>query len=378
MDFSILIEIQVASPTPATERQAFHDAVAQAMLADELGYHCVWAVEHHGLYEYSHCSAPEVLLAYIAARTQRIRLGHAVTLTPHRYNHPLRVAERVAVLDILSGGRVNWGSGKSASRTEQGTFEIDRDTLDGEWREALEMIPRMWASDVFEWEGTHYHIPPTPVIPKPVQRPHPPIFAACSRMESVVLAGQLGVGSLNFSAGTDEYLAEKVQAYRSAIATSTATGRRLNNRFACTPTALVLDDDREACAFGFRGARFFTEGLGTYFFSPTRVVGELDINRNPLTPAELDDAMASRKRPGAQLVSVIGDPAAARESVARFAAAGVDELILVMQLGTVPQEIVMRSLRTFAEQVMPAFTSSGIRPGIPAAAARRSTASPGR
>ncbi len=378
MDFSILIEIQIASPTPAAERQAFHDAVAQATLADELGYHCVWAVEHHGLYEYSHCSAPEVLLAFIAARTQRIRLGHAVTLTPHRYNHPLRVAERVAVLDILCGGRVNWGSGKSASRTEQGTFEVNREQLDSEWREALEMIPRMWASDVFEWEGTHYHIPPTPVIPKQVQRPHPPIFAACSRMESVVLAGSLGVGSLNFSAGTDEYLAEKVQAYRSAIATSTATGRRLNNRFACTPTALVLDDDREACAYGFRGARFFSEGLGTYFFSPTRVVGELDINRNLLTASELDDAMASRTRPGAQLVSVIGDPAAARASVARFAAAGVDELILVMQMGTVPQEIVMRSLRTFAEQVMPAFSQGGTPPGIPAAATRQSLASPGR
>ena len=356
MQFSLLIELQIATPTPATERQLFHDVVAQAVLADELGYHCVWAVEHHGLYEYSHCSAPEVLLGYIAARTSRIRLGHAVTLTPHRYNHPLRVAERVAVLDILSNGRVSWGSGKSASRTEQGAFEIDRDELDGQWREALEMIPRMWGSEVFEWEGTHFHIPPTPVIPKPVQRPHPPVYAACSRMESVVLAGSLGVGSLNFSAGTDAYLAEKVQAYRTALATATTSGRRINTTFACTPTTLVLDDDREACVYGFRGSRFFGEGLATYFFSPTRIVGELDVNRNPLSPSELAEAMAARSRPGGQLVSVIGDPASARESVARFAAAGVDELILVMQMGTVPQEIVMRSLRTFAEKVMPEFS----------------------
>lgn len=355
MHFSILLELQIASPNPAAERQAFHDAVAQAELADQLGYHCVWAVEHHGLYEYSHCSAPEVLLGFIAARTSRIRLGHAVTLTPHRYNHPLRVAERIAVLDILSGGRVNWGSGKSASRTEQGTFEIDREELDGQWREALDMIPRMWGSEIFAWDGAHYHIPPTPVIPKPVQSPHPPIHVACSRMESVILAGSLGVGSLNFSAGTDEYLGQKVQAYRTAIATATTSGRRLTNRFACTPTALVLDDDREACKYGFRGARFFGEGLATYFFSPTRVVGELDVNRDPLTQAELAEAMAGRSRPGGQLVSVIGDPSAARESVGRFAATGVDELILVMQMGTVPQEIVMRSLRTFAEKVMPDF-----------------------
>src|SRR5690242_447168 len=109
VQFSLLLELQLAHSTPATERQLFHDTVTQAVLAEELGYHGVWAVEHHGLYEYSHSSAPEVLLAFIAARTSRIRIGHAVTLTPHRYNHPIRVAERVAVLDILSNGRVNWG-----------------------------------------------------------------------------------------------------------------------------------------------------------------------------------------------------------------------------------------------------------------------------
>ena len=81
MKFSLLIELQIESPTAASERQAFLDCVEQAVLADDLGYHCLWAVEHHGLYEYSHCSAPEVLLAYIAARTRRVRLGHAVTLT---------------------------------------------------------------------------------------------------------------------------------------------------------------------------------------------------------------------------------------------------------------------------------------------------------
>ena len=346
------MEIQVSTGARAVERRAFHDAVAQAVLADELGYHGVWAVEHHGLLEYSHCSAPEVLLAFVAARTRRILLGHAVTLTPHRYNHPIRVAERVATLDILSEGRVRWGSGKSSSRTEQGSFEIDPDELDGQWREALEMIPRMWRSDVFEWEGTHFHIPPTAVLPRPVQEPHPPIFAACSRPESVTLAGSLGVGSLNFSAGSDESLAAKVSSYRAAIATAETTTRRTNDWFCCTPTATVLKDDRRACEHGFRGARYFREGLGTYFFSPHRVVGGLDISRDPLSPAELDDAMAAR---GTDLASIVGDPVVAREAVARFEAAGVDELILVMQLGTVPQEIVLESMRTFATDVMPYF-----------------------
>ncbi len=355
MKFSLLIEVQISFPTPALERQALHDAVEQAVLADTLGYHGVWAVEHHGLFEYSHCSAPEVLLAFIAARTHRLLLGHAVTLTPFRYNHPIRIAERVATLDVLSGGRMRWGSGKSASRTEQTAFEIEREDLDGQWREALDMIPRMWGSEMFQWNGRHFRIPPTPIIPKPVQQPHPPIYAACSRPETIVTAGALGVGSLNFSAGSDDQLVAKVVSYREAIAGATVTGRRLNNQFCCTPAALVLADDREACRHGFRGARFFGEGLATYFFSPTRVVGTMDVARDDLSPGELDAAMAARHRPGSALTGIIGDPVAAREAVARFQKTGVDELILVMQMGTVPNEIVMESIRTFAEQVMPHF-----------------------
>ncbi len=355
MKFSLLIEIQLAAPTRSAERRAFRECVGQATLADELGYHEVWAVEHHGLIEYSHCSSPEILLGYIAARTRRIRLGHAVTLTPYRYNHPIRVAERIAVLDILSEGRVDWGSGKSSSLVEQGAFEIDRAELDGQWREALEMIPRMWRSDLFEWEGKYFHIPPTAILPKPVQQPHPPIFAACSRPETVELAGSLGIGSLNFTAGNDEYLRNKIASYRSAIATARGLAGTVNNRFCCTPTTLVLDDDRQACEYGFRGSRFFQESLATYFFSRERISGPIDVSRDPLSTSQLEKAMAARNGPGSVLTSVIGDPQAAIETVSRFQATGVDELILVMDMGTVPHEIVTQSLRTFAEKVMPHF-----------------------
>lgn len=354
MKFSLLVEAQLAEPSPVSEAQLFHDIVAQAQLADELGYHAIWAVEHHGLYEYSHCSAPEVLLSYIAARTRRIRLGQAVSLTPGRYNHPIRVAERVATLDILSEGRVNWGSGKSASRTEQEVFEIDRETLDSQWREALEMIPRMWRSDSFEYSGRHYNIPPTTVIPKPVQKPMPPIYMACSRPESIILAGQLGIGSLNFAAGSEAQLSENVGRYHDALATTSTPAGRTTRQFCCTPAALILDSDREACEHGFRGARYHQEGLAAYFFSPRRISGSPDISREPLTSAELAKSMAGRND-GGPLNSVIGDFGAARESVARFQGCGVDELILVMQMGTIPHDIVLRSLRTFAEKVMPHF-----------------------
>src|SRR5439155_543825 len=156
----------------ATRRLRPRDCPARAAggLAHRLGYDCVCEVEHHGLYEYSHSSPPEIFLSFVAARTQRIRVRHGITLTPHRYNHPIRVAERIATLDILSGGRVNWGSGKSSSLVEKVAFQNDLTTLHEQWREALEMIPRMWQQDVFTWKGRFYDIAPTQVIPKPVQR----------------------------------------------------------------------------------------------------------------------------------------------------------------------------------------------------------------
>src|SRR5436190_7358980 len=204
MKFSLFFEMQIAGATREKEVRIFHDCIQQALLAEELGYHCIWEVEHHGLYEYSHSSAPEVFLSFVAARTRRIRLGHGVTLLPGRYNHPLRIAERIATLDILSGGRVNWGTGKSSSRVEQVAFETNPAELHAQWLEALEMIPRMWSSDVFEHAGRFFKVPPTQVIPKPLQQPHPPIFAACSKPDSAALVGKLGLGALNFAFGSDE------------------------------------------------------------------------------------------------------------------------------------------------------------------------------
>ncbi len=345
--------MQISEPGAASERRLFHDCAEQAVLADALGYQGIWAAEHHGLYEYAHSSAPEIFLAYVAARTRSIRIGHGVTLTPGNYNHPIRIAERIAALDILSEGRVDWGSGKSGSRTEQDAFSNDPAKLHDEWAEALEMIPRMWRDDVFEWHSERYDIPPTQIVPKPVQRPHPPMFAACTNARTAELAGSLGIGALNFAAGTDAELAAKVAAYRANWDAAAPSAYAKTGRYVCTPTALVLEDDRLACTHGFRGARFFWDAMKEYYAYRDRPTGRLPVPRGDLTEEALAAAMAARSE-GA-LTAVVGDPVRARETVARFAAAGVDELALVMQVGTVPHELIMSSIRVFAEKVMPDF-----------------------
>jgi alkanesulfonate monooxygenase SsuD/methylene tetrahydromethanopterin reductase-like flavin-dependent oxidoreductase (luciferase family) len=362
--FSIFFEMQIAGPTPETEARTFHECVEQTELADKLGYHCVWEVEHHGLYEYSHSSAPEVFLAFAAARTKRIRLGHGVTLLPFRYNHPIRIAERIATLDILSGGRVNWGTGKSSSLVEQHAFECDIQLLHDQWLEALEMIPRMWSEEVFTHKGRFFDIAPTQVVPKPVQRPHPPMYAACTKPDSAAAVGgggggggrgAGGLGALNFAIGSDDYLAQKVAEYRKAVDAAAPAGRQKNSHFACTPATLVLEDDKKACRYGLRGARFFSESMARYYFSGTRPLGKLDVPREFLPEADMEPARSARNAPGSHVATIVGDPACARETVERFAEVGVDELILVMQMGTVPHELILESLRTFAEKVMPHF-----------------------
>ena len=355
MRFSLFFEMQISEPTRDSERQTFHDCVEQVLLAEQVGFDSVWEVEHHGLYEYSHSSAPEIFLAYVAAKTKRLRLGHGITLTPYRYNHPIRIAERIATLDILSEGRVNWGSGKSSSAVEKAAFENNPSEIHDQWLEALQMIPQMWQQDVFQWKGRFYNIPPTQVVPKPVQSPHPPMFAACSKPESAKAVGDLGIGALNFALGTDEFLKQKVADYRAAVGKAQPKHYHKNSHFACTPPTLVLPDDREACRYGFRGARFFAESMATYYFGSDRPTGKLKVNRDFLADDDLRDAMAFRGASGSQCNAIIGDPNAAAEMVQRFVDVGVDELICVMQMGTVPHELILQSIRTFGEQVIPRF-----------------------
>lgn len=355
MKFSLFMEMQVDATSGVSDAELYRNCVEQAVLADQLGYHAIWEVEHHGLYEYSHSSAPETFLAFVAAKTRNIRLGHGITLTPGKFNHPIRIAERVAALDILSEGRVNWGSGKSSSNVEAATFGIDYPALEGQWREALDMIPAIWRDDVFSWDGQHYKVPPVRIHPKPVQAPHPPMFAPAASREGSLKVGSLGLGLLNFSQHKYDDLVRQVAAYRQAVRESGPTTYQKNEYIAVTSNTIVLDDDHKACEYGFRGGQFFWDSFHQYYFNARPAPQLLPISRRPITGAALSAVKSMRTRQPDHLYAIIGDPAHAREKVAMFQQAGVDELILVMQLGTVPHEIVMASLRCFAEKVMPHF-----------------------
>src|SRR5690348_3731742 len=201
MRFGIFYELQLPRPwEPDSEHRLLKDSLEQVELADRLGFDYVWEVEHHFLEEYSHSAAPEVFLAAASQRTKRIRLGHGIVNVMPQVNHPARVAERIATLDLISGGRVEFGTGESSSGAELGGFLIAREHKREMWHEALDAIARMLVETPFAGiDGEFVQMPPRNVIPKPLQKPHPPVWVACSRRETIRLAARNGIGALSFS-----------------------------------------------------------------------------------------------------------------------------------------------------------------------------------
>ncbi len=353
MRFSLFYEMQISDPTRETEAKLFHDCLEQAVLADQVGFDGIWAVEHHGLFEYAHSSAPEIFLSFVAAKTKNINICHGSTLLPKNFNHPIRIAERLATLDILSGGRVYWGAAKSGTSVEQGAFDIDRNDLHAQWLEALEMIPKMWQDGPFSFKGKYYDIPPTHIVPKPLK--HPPVFAACSRPELAVEAGELGLGALNFAIYKDEQLKEKIQNYRAAIGRAKPITGIITNQFCCNPATLILKDDKKALRYGLTGSKFFTRSMANYYWTDKRHIGKVRAPRELVSDKEVELFKKHRNIPGTQLSAIFGDPVSARETIQRFVDVGVDELIFVIQAGLIPHDIIMESIKTIGEEVIPHF-----------------------
>jgi len=246
--FALFYEIPVAKPwTPGKEHQAYKDTLEQAILGDQMGFHAFWTVEHHFLEEYSHCSNPEVLYGAVAARTKNIRIGYGVRLLPAPYNHPIRTAESVAVLDLISDGRVDFGTGRSSTRAELEGFNVDPDQTRAMWREALGHIVGAWTEDEYQAQGEYWQMgAPRRVLPKPLQQPHPPIFGATSSLPGHEEIGQRGIGLCSFTVGLPpEQLADNIAMYRKGLAACTQPAGKFVNDTAATFTMVLCAPTNE-------------------------------------------------------------------------------------------------------------------------------------
>jgi alkanesulfonate monooxygenase SsuD/methylene tetrahydromethanopterin reductase-like flavin-dependent oxidoreductase (luciferase family) len=371
--FGMFYEHQIGRPWEEdTERQLVQDALDQVELADSLGLHYVWEVEHHFLEEYSHSSAPEVFLAAASQRTRNIRLGHGIVLTAPKFNHPARTAERIAMLDLVSNGRVEFGTGESSSEAELGGFGIPFEQKRDAWLEGLEVAVRCMTEVPFAGvEGQFVSMPPRNVVPKPVQKPHPPIWVACSRRETILLAAEKGIGALTFAFIDPEEARHWVHDYYTTLEDKgVPVGMAVNANLACVTPMMMHHDEGEAIRRGIEGANFFGYSLGHFYVFGTHVPGRTNVWQEYLerrSAVGYDPEAAARalqeERLGAKLASgdstglrgAIGTPEQVREYLRRYEDAGVDQVIFVLQAGRNRHEHIMESIEMFGREVLPEF-----------------------
>ena len=349
MKFGIFYEHQLPRPWgPDSEHRLLKDSLEQIELADRLGYDYAWEVEHHFLEEYSHSSAPEVFLAAASQRTRNIRLGHGIVqLTT---NHPARVAERVSTLDLVSDGRVELGLGEGASVTELHPF--DRRFRDKRivWEEAVRACLPMFWEEGWEFHGHYFDFPLRNVIPKPRQKPHPPLWVACSQLDTIKYAAHRGMGALCFkfvdlaaaTAWVNAYYntfvrdQEKLCDYQSNANIAVVGG------FMCAETDEIAQRKSE-------GWTFFQFALQLYAKEGPFAPGEMDFWSRY---QEWKQTPEGRRRSESEL---IGSPETVRERLNELEKANVDQVILLNQAGKNTHEDICSSLELFAREVMPEF-----------------------
>ena len=320
-----------------------------------MGFEYVWLVEHHFRTEFAHSSAPEVFLGALSQRTRTMRLGHGVVLPPT--NHPVRVAERIATLDVLSNGRVEFGTGRGSSPYEIEPFGTPMADTKTKWEEALSMIPRMMTQEVFSHKSKYFNIEPREIWPKPLQKPHPPLWMACGQPASFEEAGRKGIGALAFRS-EPEGLVSMVQMYRDAINGAQPVGLAINNQVAAFALGLCLPEDQEAIEVARPAVLWHSRAAlrnrdldwgqreipDHYQYSTQRV------KRTLADSANLEQFVESG-------LYCIGSPDSAIQTIEKYVKAGVDQIMLLMQFGGIPHDKIMESIRLFGEHIIPHFKS---------------------
>ncbi len=359
MRFGIFYEMQLPKPWPeGKEAQLFHHALEQVVLADKLGYDYAWEVEHHFLDEYSHSSSPEVFLAAAAALTKNIRLGHGIRQVIPNYNHPARTAEGLGTLDIISNGRVEFGIGEGATRLELGGFKIPAREKRAMSLEAGEQIANMMAMDPYPgYEGKYFSMPCRNILPKPVQKPHPPMWIACTNRDTIKVAAMNGIGALAFSFINPEEARAWADIYYGIIKSDQCVplGHTVNANIAMVSSFSIHNDRAEAIRRGHEGFEFFSYALNALVAHDT-VPGRTDLWGEYLAKrGDRTEAIVAAAADDTNRSSGIGTPDDMRRHLKELQAAGVDQVIFLQQAGNNRHDHICEALELFAGTVMGEF-----------------------
>ena len=347
------------------EQQTYDEAIAEIQFADTLGFQTVWVVEHHFRDGRSACPTSEAVLGGLALSTKNLRLGFGVVLMPPGFQHPARVAEKVATVDILSHGRVEWGTGRSTPM-EQLAFGVPADDRSrAQWREAMDFVVKAWEQERISWDSELIKFPERMQTPKPYQDPHPPAWLAAASESSAETAGKYGLGLLSFALMQPvEAMAKVIDVYRNAQADAAEPITRVrNDRVGAYTLVHCTDDMDEAAEYGlWDSVRWWYQHLAEF---------TLEWELPNLTPEEQDAVFPLLKptiegnidiqRYTDEDMIIVGTPEECLEKILRYEEAGVDQLLCYVQFGTLPHEKVMRNLELLGTKVIPELEKRGHR-----------------
>ena len=363
MEFGIFLNGFVPGPAAhdrASEHLALKRELELAIKADKHSWKYVWFGEHHTLTEYSHMSAPEVAMGYVAARTERIHLGTGINSLSPRKEHPVRYAERAAMLDHITEGRFEWGTGRGAGSHEVATFGImDTESTRAEWDEVSREIVRMWEQYDYSFQGEHFTVPtPHNILPKPYGHSHPPIWMACGNPGSFAKAGSLGIGGIAFNFEPIYNLKGRIEAYKEAAENPVEIlGDYQNNNVMMTNGVICLSDRRRAREIAMSaGLGYLVTLVNLYHDTMPKSLDEITwpdppIHLGALGGEDLLDELIA----GGYLLC--GTPDEVCEQVAAYQQVGCDQLVFGVT-GGLSHEESLEMLELFGDQVIPNFDST--------------------
>ena len=363
MEFGIFLNGFVPGPAAhdrASEHLALKRELDLAVKADKHNWKYVWFGEHHTLTEYSHLSAPEVAMGYVAAKTERIHLGTGINSLSPRKEHPVRYAERAAMLDHITEGRFEWGTGRGAGSHEVASFNImDTDSTKAEWDEVSREIVRMWEQYDYSFQGQHFTVPtPHNILPKPYGHSHPPIWMACGNPGSFAKAGSLGIGAIAFNFEPIYNLKGRIEAYKEAAESPVEIlGDYQNNNVMMTNGVICLSDRKRAREIAMSAGLGYLVTLVNLYHDtmPKSLDGitwpEPPIHLGSLGGEELLDELIA----GGYLLC--GTPDEVCEQVAAYQQVGCDQLVFGVT-GAMSHEEGLEMIELFGERVIPNFDSN--------------------
>ena len=363
MRFGIFYEHQLPKPWGEDDEfRLLNEALDQVELADRLGFDYAWEVEHHFLEEYSHSSAPEVFLAAAAARTKNIRLGHGIRQVIPNYNHPARTAEGLATLDLISDGRVDFGIGEGATRLELHGFDIPAKQKRAMSLETAEQVANMMVMEPYPGhDSPTFSMPCRNVLPKPRQKPHPPMWIACTNRDTIKVAARNGLGALAFAFIDPEEAKAWAKIYYDIIKSDECVplGHSVNANLAMVTGFSLHEDRAQAIRNGREGFEFFgyaMAALVTTDQTPGRTTlwDDFQAKRDPSVEA---GRIAAAEAAGNDYSSCIGTPDDARRYLNELAAVGVDQVIFIQQAGRNPHEEICASLQMFSDEILHEFAA---------------------